>query len=93
VLPSSHEGLPIALLEALSYSLCSFASDIPANLEVPLDPDHFFRLGDVDALTRLLIQAARTPWTDSDRARTLAIADAYDWESIAAQTLAVYEQS
>lgn len=31
VIPSYHEGLPIALLEAMSYDLDVLASDIPAN--------------------------------------------------------------
>lgn len=35
-LPSSHEGLPIALLEAMSYQLPVITSAIPANLEVGL---------------------------------------------------------
>ena len=32
-LPSTLEGLPIALLEAMSYGICCLASDIPENLE------------------------------------------------------------
>ena len=42
VLPSSHEGLPIALLEALSYGLPVLVSDIPSNLEVVGDRIAFF---------------------------------------------------
>lgn len=53
VLPSSHEGLPIAMLEALSYGLPVIASDIPANLEVGLPSEHYFPLGDVGALAVL----------------------------------------
>jgi len=34
VTPSGSEGLPIALLEAMSYGRCSLASDIPAHHEV-----------------------------------------------------------
>jgi len=33
VLPSELEGLPIALLEAMSFGRCCLASDIPENLE------------------------------------------------------------
>jgi len=93
VLPSSHEGLPIALLEALSYSLRAYASDIPANLEVALPRSHFFPLGDVTALSRLLSAAVGTPWQEDDRAATLAIAATYDWDLIAQQTFEVYQRS
>jgi glycosyltransferase involved in cell wall biosynthesis len=33
VLPSEIEGLPIALLEAMSYGNCCLVSDIPENIE------------------------------------------------------------
>ena len=50
VLPSYHEGLPIALLEALSYGLPPLVSDIPANLEVGLNKKYYFPCGNVEAL-------------------------------------------
>lgn len=57
-MPSYHEGLPIALLEALSYRLPVIVSDIPANRIAPLAPTDFFSTGSVDdlasALTRRL---------------------------------------
>ena len=36
-LPSSHEGLPIALLEAMSYGVKVIVSDIPANIQLGED--------------------------------------------------------
>lgn len=51
VMPSYHEGLPIALLEAMSFSLPVVVSNIPANLEVKLAPDTYFNVGDVADLS------------------------------------------
>lgn len=91
VLPSSHEGLPIAMLEALSYGLPVVASDIPANMEVGLPAGHYFPLGDVDALAARLGEFAAQPLTVEARdARRAWVSERYDWHDIARRTLAVY---
>lgn len=94
VLPSSHEGLPIALLEALSYGLTVLASDIPANLEIGLPAEHYFPLGDVSALARSLSRFAQ-PGTDAmaREKRREWVRGKYDWESIADATLNVYKDA
>lgn len=42
-MPSYHEGLPIALLEAMSFSP-AVVSDIPVNLEVQLPAETYFKV-------------------------------------------------
>lgn len=92
VLPSSHEGLPIALLEALSYGLPVLASDIAANVEVGLPEEHYFPLGDVDALAHGLRRlAAEEPSTEAANMCRSWVAEKYDWRRITKQTLAIYE--
>jgi glycosyltransferase involved in cell wall biosynthesis len=91
VLPSSHEGLPIAMLEALSYGLPVIASDIPANLEVGLPAASYFRTGDIEALQSALERfAAATEECGARQARRQWVESRYDWDEIAAQTLRVY---
>jgi glycosyltransferase involved in cell wall biosynthesis len=91
VLPSSHEGLPIVLLEALSYGLPVLASNIPAHLEISLDRSSYFGVGDVAALAHGLTHLRQTPIDEHARVqRAQAVAAAYDWELIAEETLAVY---
>jgi glycosyltransferase involved in cell wall biosynthesis len=93
VLPSSHEGLPIVLLEALSYGLPVLVSDIPSNLEVVADPARVFRVGDIpelsakiSALTDLRLDAAEREALRRDCARR------YDWTEIAQRTSAAYDE-
>ena len=88
VIPSYHEGLPIALLEALSYNLNVIASDIPANTEVPLPEESFFKTGDVAALTAKLKQFAGSVEIRNYRK---IIEEYYNWDRIAEQTMEVYK--
>lgn len=84
-LPSSHEGLPIALLEAMSYGVKVIVSDIPANLEVGLDKDDYFPVGNVDELAKKLKEViSREPQhIDYDMAK-------YDWDKIAREVKDIY---
>jgi glycosyltransferase involved in cell wall biosynthesis len=93
VLPSSHEGLPIAMLEALSYGLPILASDIPANLEIGLDASSYFPVGDRSELARSLLRLAQAPPDEAARAaRRRWTVRNFDWNRIAEQTLAVYRR-
>ena len=91
VLPSSHEGLPIALLEALSFGLPVLASDIPANLEVGLSAEHYFPLGEIEALADriILLSSVSHTMAERDRIRTL-VTQRYNWRVIAEKTLGLY---
>jgi glycosyltransferase involved in cell wall biosynthesis len=93
VLPSSHEGLPIAMLEALSYGLPVLASDIPANLEVGLEPASYFHTGKIDDLAAGLERATRMPKDPVARAaRREWVARTYDWDKVAEQTMSIYRR-
>ena len=91
VLPSYYEGLPIVLLEALSYGLSCIASDIPANREVGLEDDRFFCAGDIETLVSIIKEFIHKPMGVEEKiAQRNRIAGKYDWAKIADKTKEVY---
>ena len=85
-LPSSHEGLPIALLEAMSYRLPVMTSAIPANLEVGLDASCYHQVGDVTALADKIEVIANQPMQRIEYDMTK-----YNWDTISQQVANIYQ--
>ena len=85
VLPSHHEGLPIAALEAAMAGAPLLLSDIPANLDLGLPRSHYFRKGDVAELARRLAEPhARFALSDRN------LLAPFDWSEVCRETAAVY---
>jgi len=86
VLPSFHEGLPISLLEAMSYDIDVLVSSIPANLEVNLPREYYFQCGNWDDLkNKMEEKLCKSEHVKYDLSK-------YDWDRIAEQTIAVYQR-
>jgi glycosyltransferase involved in cell wall biosynthesis len=91
VLPSSHEGQPIAALEAISYRCPTVLSDIPAHREIGTSVTQFVRVGDVAALARSLrAKSAAAAYRDPGVIEHQYFMKDHDWQEIAARTLGVY---
>lgn len=91
VLPSSHEGMPIALLEAMASGLPVLASNIAANRELGLPPEDYFPLGDVDALAAAMMAKIANPLSEEQaRSQIKRVELAYSWPNVAQKTLEVY---
>jgi glycosyltransferase involved in cell wall biosynthesis len=94
VLPSTIEGMPIVLLEAMSFGLCPLVSDIRENMDVIEDRYGFsFRSRDVSDLKKQLESLMASPEL---RKKTGASArdmvmKRYRWEAVAEETFALYK--
>jgi len=89
VIPSFSEGLPIALLEAMSYNLDVLASDIPANLQIGLDKDDYFTTGDEKELGEAIIKKLSQ---ENKKSFSKVLSDRFDWDKIVKDTYEIYKQ-
>ncbi len=92
VLPSYLEGMPMGLLEAMSYGCCCLTSDIPECTDVTCGHGPSFRVGDQEDLARSLQQLCDDPQL-VERYRSGAadyICARHNWDDIVARTLALY---
>lgn len=93
VLPSDLEGMPMSLLEAMSYGNCCLTSDIDECTEVVGSKAASFAHGSADALCEALqdlIQHPQKVQEYKDQAADF-ITGKYSWDSVVDQTLALYE--
>lgn len=86
VLPSSHEGLPIAALEAIAAGAPTLLSDIEPNLDIGLPARNYFRLHDIEQLKAKMQSDPEQYRTGRDLLRR------YDWSAISLQTSSVYDR-
>ena len=92
VLPSDLEGMPLTLLEAMSYGQCCLVSDIPECMDFIGDKALTFHKGDVQDLKAKMhsllanydtVQAYRAEASDY-------VCNKYNWDKVVEQTLQLY---
>jgi len=94
VLPSAVEGMPLSLLEAMSYGNCCVVSDIAECTEVVENRAVTFPKGDVKALAACLQRLCddeETVRSYKEHARDY-ICGKYSWDDVAEQTLKLYRK-
>ena len=92
LLPSDVEGMPLSLLEAMSYGNCCVVSDIEECTSVVEEKAVTFAHGDVpdlrDKMQKLCDDTARVERYQKDAAAF--ICGKYNWDRVTQQTLEVY---
>ena len=93
VLPSDLEGMPLSLLEAMSYGCCCLVSDIPECTEVVGHNALVFRAGEEEELREKLERLC----IDGERSKALRsaarahMAAAFSWDEVTKRTLELYQ--
>ena len=92
-LPSDLEGMPLSLLEAMSYGNCCLTSDIDECTEVVEDRAVAFKKGNIDDL-REKLQALIDDSKTVEKYKAVAadyILEKYNWDDVVERTLEVYK--
>ncbi len=91
-LPSDLEGMPLSLLEAMSYGNCCLVSDIAECTEVVENKAMTFRKSDINDLKMKLQEACDTPEKVMELKKQAAdfICEKYNWDDVVKETIKLY---
>ncbi len=91
-LPSDLEGMPLSLLEAMSYGNCCVVSDIPECAEVVDGKAVTFKKSDINDLREKLQKLCDNPdMVDSYKSEASEyICQKYNWDDVTARTIQLY---
>ncbi len=94
-LPSDLEGMPLSLLEAMSYGNCCLTSDIPECADVIEQNGVTFEKGNVDDLLKKLEQLCDMPEAVDEFKKNAAdfICSKYNWNDVVNETLKLYGEN
>lgn len=92
--PSQSEGLPLVVLEAMSYEKAVIVSDIPEHQEIIIDKRFLFEHNSVADLTRKLIWVLQNPTIRkvAQIQNRQLVEKEYNWETIAPLLEALYQK-
>ena len=91
-LPSDLEGMPLSLLEAMSYGNCCLVSDIPECAEVVEDKALVFKKSNVNNLREKLQYACDNTEKVMEMKKQAAdfICKKYSWDDVVKETMKLY---
>ena len=94
-LPSDLEGMPLSLLEAMSYGNCCLVSDIEECSSVVDDKAVIFKKSDVEDLKNKLTSLVNDSQLVNKYKEEAAdyILSKYDWDKVTDKTLGLYESN
>ena len=93
VLPSELEGMPLSLLEAMSYGNCCLTSDIAECVDVVGNNAVSFKKNDVDHLTDKLKELCdKKDMVENLKSQAADyICNKYNWDDVARETVKIYQ--
>ena len=77
------------MLEAMSYNIDVLVSDIPANLQIGLDDDDYYSVGDEEKLIEAIIKKISE---FKNRSFDDILSTKFNWDNIAKQTDCIYKK-
>lgn len=92
-LPSDLEGMPISLLEAMSYGNCCLTSDISECTETCESNAMYFKKSNTDDLkSKLENLLSNKDIVEKYKSSTIEFVSKYNWDDVTNQTLELYKK-